>query len=163
MNETKKINFKNADGSFNRDKWLDFMNTSIKSIPYINSWTGHTVGLVNQLSKEIDWSPSSCKSLKTNNNAPYWNRNDLYQVFDNKRGWVNTHVSPAEIVRGNDELTENVLYVINPDNWQKGAKVCVIYPDRTWRYLGFWEYAQYGLKKYIPFKIQDQLKKLDVL
>ena len=33
-------NFNNPDGSFNRDKWLDFMNTSIQSIPKINSWVG---------------------------------------------------------------------------------------------------------------------------
>ena len=32
MNETKKINFNNADGSFNRDKWLDFMNEAIQNI-----------------------------------------------------------------------------------------------------------------------------------
>ena len=32
MNETTKINFNNPDGSFNRDKWLDFMNTAISNI-----------------------------------------------------------------------------------------------------------------------------------
>ena len=155
-------NFKNSDGTFNRQKWLDFMNTSIQSIPYINSWTGHTVDLVNQHTKVIDWRPSSCRS-HNENNAPYWNRNDSYKVFDKNRGWVGTHYSPAEVVKGNEQLTENVLYLINPSNWQKGTKVCVIYTDKTWRYLGFWEYAQYGLKKYIPLKVQDQLKKLGVL
>ena len=32
MNETTKINFNNPDGSFNRDKWLDFMNNKIDNI-----------------------------------------------------------------------------------------------------------------------------------
>ena len=35
----------------------------------------------------------------------------------------------------------------------------VVYPDRTWRYLGKWEYASLGLKKYIPFKIKKNLEK----
>jgi len=163
MNETNKVNFNNSDGSFNKDLWLDFMNTSIQSIPYINSWKANTVGLVNQQSKEIDWSPSSCKSLETNNFAPYCNRNHQFQVFDKTRGWVNTHELPSDVVTNNEKLTENVLYLINPSDWQKGAKVCVIYPDKTWRYLGFWEYSQYGLKKYIPNKIKEQLVKLGVL
>ena len=47
MSKGGKINFSNSDGSFNKDLWLDFMNTSIQSIPYINSWKAHTVKLVN--------------------------------------------------------------------------------------------------------------------
>lgn len=35
----------------------------------------------------------------------------------------------------------------------------VVYPDRTWRYLGKWEYASLGLKKYIPFHIKKNLEK----
>ena len=162
MNETTKINFNNADGSFNRDKWLDFMNTSIQSIPYINTWDGHTVGLVNEHTKVINWSPSYDNTAH-NEHLPYVIFDDVYKIWDKTKGWVDSFTTPTQLLKNNDELTENVLYLINPQNWQKGARVCVIYPDRTWRYLGFWEYAQYGLKKYIPFKVQDQLKKLGVL
>ena len=66
MNETTKVNFNNADGSFNRDKWLDFMNTSIQSIPYFNAISGSTSKIVNQQSKKVQWA-GACRLF----NAPH--------------------------------------------------------------------------------------------
>ncbi len=52
-------NYKNSDGSFNREKWLNWMNAAIQSIPFIGSWTGHTVKVVKHVDKKINWTFSS--------------------------------------------------------------------------------------------------------
>ena len=160
MNETTKINFNNPDGSFNRDKWLDFMHTSIQSIPKINSWVGGS-DLVDTKTNKINFNLSSCQADNIAIRMP----NNLYEYFGDN-GWT-AGIQPEPYVftegqYGKMTTDRNMLFRL-PNVYTWGYTFLVVYPDRTWRYLGFWEYAQYGLKKYIPFKVQDQLKKLGVL
>tara|TARA_B100001939_G_scaffold333990_1_gene334531 strand:+ start:700 stop:1188 length:489 start_codon:yes stop_codon:yes gene_type:complete len=162
MNETVKLNFNNPDGSFNRDKWLDFMHTSIQSIPKINSWVGGK-DFIDSKTNKIKFNLSSCQADNIAIRMP----NNLYEYFGDK-GWT-AGIQPEPYIFTDDEYSmgtmttdKNMLFrLANVYSW--GYTFLVVYPDRTWRYLGFWEYAQYGLKKYIPFKVQDQLKKLGVL
>ena len=162
----QRPNFNNPDGSFNKDAWIDFMNTAIQSIPYINTWTGHTVGLVNQQSKVIDWSSSFCTRKRINQTLPSIKKYQSFEIWDSEIGWTKPNGNPIDYIESYDfETTKIKLFKVYDTGFGSGQniKFLVIYPDKTWRYLGFWEYAQYGLKKYIPFKVQDQLKKLGVL
>jgi len=154
MNETTKINFNNADGSFNRDKWLDFMNTKIQSIGFYSAWTGHTAKIVNQQTKKISWADSSCNIGKFVSKAP---RHTVYYKWNINEGWTHS-VSPSKYINNPTDKIE-----IFKESADFHTHFVVVYPNGQWRYLGYWEYAQYGLKKYIPFKVQDQLKKLGVL
>lgn len=160
MNETTKVNFNNPDGSFNRDKWLDFMNTSIQSIPYINTWTGHTVGLVNKQTKEISWSGSSCNRDKFISSSQ--TNSIKYEKWDINNGWEMSIALSNFIKNPTDKIEIFKVYDVAFGSGQN-IKFVVVYPNGQWRFLGYWEYAQYGFKKYIPYKIQEQLKKLGVL
>ena len=150
----KPINFNNIDGSFNRDKWLDFMNTSIQSIPYFNAISGSTSKIVNQQSKKIQWAGSSCNRDKFLSKS-----NSNYEKWDSENGWE-LSMSPSNYINNPTDKIE--IFKVNL-TFDGGAEFLVVYPNGQWRFLGYWEYAQYGFKKYIPTKIQDQLKKLGVL
>ena len=152
MNETTKINFNNADGSFSREKWLDFMNTSIQSIPYFNSISGSTSKIVNQQSKEVSWSGSSCLRDKFLTSA-----SSNYEQWDSEKGWTIPNYSPKKYV--DDKLSNKIEIFKNHLHFEGGASFLVVYPNGQWRYLGYWEYAKYGFKKYIPTRIQTYLKR----
>jgi len=89
--------------------------------------------------------------------------NNLYEYFGDK-GWT-AGIQPEPYIFTDDEYSmgtmttdKNMLFrLANVYSW--GYTFLVVYPDRTWRFLGYWEYAQYGLKKYIPTKIQGYLKR----
>ena len=152
MNETTKVNFNNADGSFNRDKWLDFMNTSIQSIPYFNAISGSTSKIVNQQSKKVQWAGSSCNRDKFLSKS-----NSTYEQWDSKSGWdIYTH-SPKDYI--DNKLSDKIEIFKITLTFEGGAEFLVIYPNGQWRFLGYCEYAQYGLKKYIPTRIQGYLKR----
>ena len=150
MNETTKINFNNPDGSFNRDKWLDFMNTSIQSIPYFNAISGSTSKIVNQQSKKVQWSGSSCNRDKFLSKS-----NSNYEKWDSVNGWEFTS-SPRNYI---DNPTGKIEIFKIHLTFEYGAEFLVVYPNGQWRFLGYWEYAQYGFKKYIPKTIQGYLKR----
>ena len=88
MNETTKINFNNPDGSFNRDKWLDFMNTKIDNIGFYSAWTGHTVKIVNQQSKYIDFY-GACICRERMNKFNGWNIKDLTYCYNEATAELN--------------------------------------------------------------------------
>lgn len=148
------INFNKADGSFDRDKWLEFMNTSIQSIPYFNAISGATSKIVNQQTKEIAWSGSSCNRDKFLSKA-----NSNYEKWDSNNGWEFTS-SPRNYI---DNPTEKIELFKSHLTFEGGAEFLVVYPNGQWRFLGYWEYAQYGLKKYIPTRIQTYLKRDGIL
>jgi len=195
MSKGGKINFSNSDGSFNKDLWLDFMNTAIQSIPYINSWTANTVHIqFNAGGKDnknkISFATSSCTVKKRENNSIFL-LNNIYvptdnnfttQRWDSEKGWIHFPNRLANYISDTRQSDDEKLdddYIKNYGFEAKnkgqielfaldkqGALVTdfvVVYPDRTWRYLGKWEYASLGLKKYIPAKIQKQLIQLGVL
>ena len=146
----KPINFNNIDGSFNRDKWLDFMNTSIQSIPYFNAISGSTSKIVNQQSKKIQWAGSSCNRDKFLSKS-----NSNYEKWDSENGWE-LSMSPSNYINNPTDKIE--IFKVNL-TFDGGAEFLVVYPNGQWRFLGYWEYAQYGFKKYIPTKIQEYLKR----
>lgn len=150
MNETTKINFNNPDGSFNRDKWLDFMNTAIQSIPYFNAISGSTSKIVNQQSKKVQWAGSSCNRDKFLSKA-----NSNYEKWDSVNGWELSS-SPRNYIDNPSEKIE--IFKVHL-TFEGGAEFIVVYPNGQWRFLGYWEYAQYGFKKYIPTKVQGYLKR----
>tara|TARA_R100000742_G_C4198988_1_gene28683 strand:+ start:32 stop:505 length:474 start_codon:yes stop_codon:yes gene_type:complete len=153
MKETKKgnkLNFNNPDGSFNRDKWLDFMNTSIQSIPYFNAITGGTSKIVNQQSKKVQWAGSSC-----NRDNFVTRAKTVYEKWDSEEGW-SLVFSPRDYI---DNPTDKIEIFKVYLTFESGAEFIVVYPNGEWRFLGYWEYAQYGFKKYIPQKIQTYLKR----
>ena len=150
----KPINFNNLDGSFNRDKWLDFMNTSIQSIPYFNAISGSTSKIVNQQSKKIQWAGSSCNRDKFLSKS-----NSNYEKWDSENGWE-LSMSPSNYINNPTDKIE--IFKINL-TFEGGAEFLVVYPNSQWRFLGYWEYAQYGFKKYIPTRIQEYLKRNGLL
>ena len=150
----KPINFNNSDGSFNRNKWLDFMNTSIQSIPYFNAISGATSKIVNQQTKEISWAGSSCNRDKFLSKA-----NSKYEKWDSKNGWE-LSMSPSNYI---SNPTDKIEIFKSALTFESGAEFLVVYPNGQWRFLGYWEYAQYGLKKYIPTKIQTYLKRNNLI
>ena len=177
-------NFNNPDGSFNRAKWLDFMNTQIDNIGLFSAWTGHTVKIINQQSKDINF--FRCILLDDEDKRNLYSMISYYTDFysrtqgfygadrwDKEKGWVypknekefgnsfGIFMSNIRNNRLNDLPKERTLYKVAMD---KKVQFVLYMPEyNAVRTLGYWEYAQYGLKKYIPFKIQDQLKKLGVL
>jgi len=150
----KPINFNNIDGSFNRDKWLDFMNTSIQSIPYFNAISGSTSKIVNQQSKKIQWAGSSCNRDKFLSKS-----NSNYEKWDSENGWE-LSMSPSNYINNPTDKIE--IFKVNL-TFDGGAEFLVVYPNGQWRFLGYWEYAQYGFKKYIPTRIQEYLKRNGLL
>lgn len=94
--ETKKEEFTYQD-------WLDGFTQKIEEIPYITAWTGHTVKIVNQQSKKIDfaghWDMSNEEDVKSLGNflVDRFGRNGdtAYTThrFDSVDGWV---VSPND-------------------------------------------------------------------
>ena len=143
-------NFKNSDGTFNRQKWLDFMNTSIQSIPYFNTISGSTSKIVNQQSKKVQWSSSSCNRDKFISKSKSY-----YEKWDCVNGWEFTS-SPGNYI---DNPTEKIEIFKVYLTFESGAEFIVVYPNGEWRFLAFWEYAQYGFKKYIPTKIKTYLQR----
>ena len=177
----KPINFNNSDGSFNRDKWLDFMNTKIDSIGFFSPWTGHTAKIVNQQSKYIDfWLVAD---LDNDNDIigitrQYTNFYSLNKDFfngdrwDREYGWVRSSKDSKGLTffwfmcalqqRNFNELPkERTLYKVAMD--RKTHFVVYMPEHNAVRTLGYWEYAGLGLKKYLYYKIENQLKKLGVL
>ena len=189
----QRPNFNNPDGSFNKDAWIDFMNTAIQSIPYINSWKADTVHIqYNAGGKDnknkIRFAPSSCivekgdktyKSTHSINGLPVPNDNYFSASrWDREKGWVHFPNRISNYISDTNQLDDEKLddnYIKNYgfEAKNKGqielfaldkqgnlvSNFVVVYPDRTWRYLGYWEYASLGLKKYIPFKIKKNLEK----
>ena len=150
MIRTQRPNFNNPDGSFNRSAWLDFMNTSIQSIPYFNAISGSTSKIVNQQTKKVQWAGSSCNRDKFLSKA-----NKSYEKWDSNNGWEHS-MSPSNYISNPTDKIE--IFKVNL-TFDGGAEFLVVYPNGQWRFLGYWEYAQYGLKKYIPTKIQNYLKR----
>ena len=181
MNETTKINFNNPDGSFNRDKWLDFMNNKINNIGFYSAWTGHTVKIVNQQSKNINFKGvvnledreerlAFCRRY-TN----FYSRQKSFYTgdrWDKEKGWISNFKDSSDISFFNlmngmqfdtlDNLPkEKTLYKVGVND---GVNFVVYIPEHnSVRTLGFWEYAGLGLKKYLNYKVKDQLEKLGVL
>jgi hypothetical protein len=62
------------------------------------------------------------------------------------------------------EVDKVTLFKVLPIKWGPyvNYKFLVLYPNKEWRFLGLWEFDSYGLKKYVPYAIQAQLKKLGV-
>jgi len=181
MNETNKVNFNNSDGSFNRDKWLDFMNTKINNIGFYSAWTGHTVKIVNQQSKKISFQEVVNVNNRDNTLGFVRQYTDFYSKsksfytgdrWDSEKGWVsnfkdNTDSSFFNLMwalqlNSLDTLPkEKTLYRVGVD---KGVTFVVYMPEyNSIRTLGFWEFAGLGLKKYLNYKVKDQLEKLGVL
>jgi len=142
MNETTKINFNNADGSFNRDKWLDFMNTAISNID------------------------ETLPTQTLDDSLAYANiiSNNTY-IFD--KGWIPQHsLDSVKYVKNSKILikcepkkimTEYVAEFINKPKakqqrfiLKKLTKFLVYYPKTNQvREIDMSEYADLGLKKYI--------------
>ena len=181
MNETKKINFNNADGSFNRDKWLDFMNTKINNIGFYSAWTGHTVKIVNQQTKKINFKETVNLEDREERLAFCRRYTDFYSrpksFFNGDRwckenGWISNFKDSSDISFANlltgmqfdtlDTLPkEKTLYRVGVND---GVNFVVYMPEyNSIRTLGYWEFAGLGLKKYLNYKVKDQLEKLGVL
>jgi hypothetical protein len=142
MNETTKINFKNPDGSFNRDEWLNFMNEAIQNIDE----TVPTQTLDN--------------SLAYKNNISH----NTY-IFDN--GWIEKvsldsikYIENSKVLikfEPKKIMSEYVAeFINNPRAKQqrfilkKLTKFLVYYPKTNQvREIDMSEYADLGLKKYI--------------
>tara|TARA_A100001201_G_C4018865_1_gene179922 strand:+ start:74 stop:631 length:558 start_codon:yes stop_codon:yes gene_type:complete len=180
----KPINFNNLDGSFNRDKWLDFMNTKINSIGFYSAWTGHTAKIVNKQSKDINF--FRCVLLDDEDRRNLDGMISYYTDFysrtkgfygadrwDKEKGWVypkkekefgnsfGYFMSNIRNNRLNDLPKERTLYKVAMD---KKVQFVLYMPEyNAVRTLGYWEYAGLGLKKYIYFKYENYLKKLGVL
>lgn len=142
MNETTKINFNNADGSFSREKWLDFMNTAISNID------------------------ETLPTQTLDNSLAYANiiSNNTY-IFDN--GWIpRVSLDSVKYVKNSKILIkcepkkifkEDVAnFINNPRAKQqkfvlkKLTKFLVYYPKTNQvREIDMSEYADLGLKKYI--------------
>jgi|TARA_B100001094_G_C18098977_1_gene754638 hypothetical protein len=159
-------NYTNSDGSFNREKWLNWMNAAIQSIPFIGSWSGHTVKVVNQLDKKINWTFSSdhAKNNPHTVDYPTFHKDTRFQVWDEAKGFVDCLTSPSNYVKDEMEVDKVTLFKVQPIKWGPyvNYKFLVLYPNKEWRFLGLWEFDSYGLKKYVPYAIQAQLKKLGV-
>ena|SRR6056300_306123 len=142
MSKGGKINFSNSDGSFNKDLWLDFMNTAISNIDE----TLPTQTLDN--------------SLAYKNNISH----NTY-IFDN--GWIaKVSLDSIKYIENSKVLIkfepkkiykENVAnFISNPRAKQqkfllkKLTQFLVYYPETNQvRKINMSEYEQLGLKKYI--------------
>ena len=142
MSKGGKINFSNSDGSFNKDLWLDFMNTAISNIDET---------LATQI---LD------NSLAYKNNISH----NTY-IFDN--GWIpRVSLDSVKYVKNSKILikcepkkimTEYVAEFINKPKakqqrfiLKKLTKFLVYYPKTNQvREIDMSEYADLGLKKYI--------------
>lgn len=52
---TNNLKSNSTEKEFTYQDWLDGFTQKIQEIPYITAWTGHTVKIVNQQSKKIDF------------------------------------------------------------------------------------------------------------
>ena len=132
------MNFKNSDGTFNRQKWLDFMNNAIQNID--------------------ERLPT--KNLK---NSLLWKNNLAYRVSTFDNGWqLNHSLYDLEFINQDKVLVkcepEKELRIIAKDTKNKQShfllkkftKFAIYYPKTNQvRELDMSEYADLGLKKYI--------------
>ena len=174
-------NFKNSDGTFNRQKWLDFMNFQIDDIGFYSAWTGHTAKIVNQKSKVIDFqkvvdieNKDSIISFVRQYTDFFAQTPDFFggDRWDKDNGWISGYKDEEGItfyefmwaLRLNEFHRlpkERTFYKVAMD---RKIQFVVYMPEfNAVRTLGFWEYKNLGLKKYIYWKYEEYLKKLGVL
>lgn len=173
----KPINFNNSDGNFDRDKWLDFMNTKINNIGFYSAWTGHTTKIVNQQSKKIDFfkvtnldDKDSVSSFKRQYTDFYSNPKSFYSAerWDKNKGWLKNDYFDTSFVgfmfslnNPKDLPKERTLFKVAMD--RKVHFVFYMPEFNSIRTVGYWEFAGLGFKKYLNHKVKDQLEKLGVL
>ena len=138
MSKGGKINFSNSDGSFNKDLWLDFMNTAIQNV-------------------------DETLPTKTLQDTLLWKNNLAYRVSTFDNGWQPNHsLYDLEFINKDKVLVkcepEKELRIIakNPKNKQshfllkKFTKFAIYYSKTNQiREIDMFEYEQLGLKKYI--------------
>jgi hypothetical protein len=134
----------------------------------------------------IMFAPSSCIVEKMEYNSAHkinglpvpMDNYHFVSVWDSEKGWTYFPNRLANYISDTDQLSNEKLdddYIKNYgfEARNKGQiqlfaldkqhnmvrNFVVVYPDRTWRYLGKWEYASLGLKKFIPYKIKKNLEK----
>ena len=181
MNETTKVNFNNADGSFNRDKWLDFMNTKINSIGFYSAWTGHTAKIIHKDTKKIAFNQVLYLDNDENRETFVREYTNFYGIrpafyygerWDKEKGWVRKDkennfywfMKNTEMANFKDLPKQKTLFKVTYGATQNKTQFVLYMPEyNAVRTLGYWEYAGLGLKKYIYFKYENYLKKLGVL
>ena len=138
----QRPNFNNPDGSFNKDAWIDFMNTAIQNID---------------------------ETMPTKNlqDTLLWKNNLSYRVSTFDNGWNPNHsLYDLEFINKNKVLVkcepEKELRIIAKDSnnkqshflLKKFTKFAIYYPETNKvREINMSEYSDLGLKKYI---IRDQ-------
>jgi len=92
---TNNLKSNSTKTDFNYQDWLDGFTEKIESIPYISAWTGHTVKIVNQQTKKIDfagnWSMDNEEDIVALSRLvyDYYSRKHYFSYrFDSVDGWV---------------------------------------------------------------------------
>ena len=132
------INFNKADGSFDRDKWLEFMNNAIENI-------------------------NNTLPTKNLQDTLLWKNNLAYRISTFDNGWIPNHsLYDLEFIKQDKILVkcepEKELRIIAKDTKNKQShfllkkftKFVIYYPETNQvREIDMSEYADLGLKKYI--------------
>lgn len=105
---TNNLKSNSTEKEFTYQDWLDGFTEKIESIPYISAWTGHTVKIVNQQTKKIDfagnWSMDNEEDimrLASANTDRFNDRSYASARFDSVDGWVPSSIDKHPLAFSN--------------------------------------------------------------